>query len=195
MFNRNHNYLAEMLLSINEKGKWKSDLSKLTPEQITQQDYEIFNTARLINAWTYANVVLGDYLAGILGTVRCDCLPARSFRVRGLITKFCCRDGSSWALNLAGEHREADHTLLERGAGNSCSVEFNVLYRLHPSMSAEDAAYTGMFTLNLLVLACCSSCFFNILYVIKCLLLVLAGVQSNSSSHLSFSAQMQTLMR
>ncbi|KAF8307548.1 heme peroxidase [Clavulina sp. PMI_390] len=121
MFNRNHNYLADMLLAINERGHWSSDLASLTPAQIQQQDYEIFNTARLINAFTYANVVMGDYLAGILGTVR---------------------DGSSWTLDIGGERREADHTILERGAGNSCSVEFNVLYRLHPAMSAEDAAFT-----------------------------------------------------
>ncbi|KAF8323486.1 heme peroxidase [Cantharellus anzutake] len=79
------------------------------------------NTARLINSASYANVVLSDYLSGILGTVR---------------------DGSSWTLDLASERRETDHTFLERGRGNSCSVEFNVLYRLHPAMSAEDAAYT-----------------------------------------------------
>jgi hypothetical protein len=63
-----------------------------------------------------------DYLSAILGTVR---------------------DGSSWTLNIQGERRESDHRLLERGQGNSCSVEFNVLYRLHPSMSREDADYTG----------------------------------------------------
>ncbi len=52
-------------------------------------------------------------------------------------------DGSTWTLDIAGERREPDRTLLERGRGNSCSIEFNVLYRLHPAMSAEDAAYTG----------------------------------------------------
>lgn len=121
MFNRNHNYIAQQLLAINEKGAWTQDLDKLAEEATKQQDYEIFNTARLINSLAYANVVLGDYLAAILGTVR---------------------DGSSWTLNISGERREADHTLLERGAGNSCSVEFNTLYRLHPSMSVEDALYT-----------------------------------------------------
>jgi len=57
-------------------------------------------------------------------------------------------DGSSWTLDITAERRESDHTLLERGAGNSCSVEFNVLYRLHPAMSAEDAAYTGKYHLS-----------------------------------------------
>ncbi|KAF8322372.1 heme peroxidase [Cantharellus anzutake] len=120
VFNRNHNYIADLLLRINERGTWEQDISKLapTPQKLKQQDHEIFNTARLINSSAYANVVLGDYLAAILGTVR---------------------DGSSWTLNIAGERREVDHRLLERGTGNSCSVG---LYRLHPSMSKEDAEYT-----------------------------------------------------
>lgn len=50
-------------------------------------------------------------------------------------------DGSTWTLDISSERREDDHTLLERGQGNSCSVEFNVLYRLHPSMSESDEAY------------------------------------------------------
>lgn len=70
MFNRNHNYISDMLLQINEKGKWTADLASLSEDKMKQQDYEIFNTARLINSFTYANVVLGDYLACILGTIR-----------------------------------------------------------------------------------------------------------------------------
>lgn len=124
-FNRNHNWLADMLLRINERGRWNQDIEALKksadPKAVEKQDYEIFNTARLINSLTYANVVLGDYLAAILGTVR---------------------DLSSWTLDITSERRESDHTLLERGTGNSCSVEFNTLYRLHPSMSEQDEAYT-----------------------------------------------------
>lgn len=50
-------------------------------------------------------------------------------------------DGSTWSLDISSERREDDHSLLERGAGNSCSVEFNTLYRLHPSMSKSDEKY------------------------------------------------------
>lgn len=74
MFNRNHNYIAQQLLAINEKGTWNQDTEWLAkPENeaaMQQQDHDIFNTARLVNSVTYANVVLGDYLAAILGTVR-----------------------------------------------------------------------------------------------------------------------------
>lgn len=52
-------------------------------------------------------------------------------------------DLSSWTLDISSERREPDHTLLERGTGNSCSVEFNALYRFHSAMSEEDEKYTG----------------------------------------------------
>jgi linoleate 10R-lipoxygenase len=65
-------YVADTIWRINERGTWTSDLETLLkdPAKLLQQDDEIFNTARLINAVTYANVILSDYLAGILGTVR-----------------------------------------------------------------------------------------------------------------------------
>ena len=40
------------------------------------------------------------------------------------------------------EIRQADHTLFERGRGNSCSVEFNLLYRWHAATSQEDEQWT-----------------------------------------------------
>lgn len=53
------------------------------------------------------------------------------------------RDLSTWTLDIGAQMREDDHSLLERGRGNSCSVEFNVLYRLHPSMSEDDVEYVS----------------------------------------------------
>ncbi|KAF8337099.1 heme peroxidase [Cantharellus anzutake] len=120
LFSRNHNYIADMLLRINERETWTQDIQNLNKESLVKQDYEIFNTARLINSATFAFVILGDYLAAILGTVR---------------------DGSSWTLDISDARRESDHQLLGRGRGNSCSVEFNTLYRWHSGLSAEDAEY------------------------------------------------------
>lgn len=129
LFNRNHNWICDRLLAINERNTWTSDLVALKADTkdvytnenykntLEKQDYEIFQTARLINSLTYANVMLSDFMAGILGT-------------QG--------DGSSWSLDITSEHREANHSFLERGGGNSCSVEFNILYRLHHSMSEDD---------------------------------------------------------
>lgn len=83
MFNRNHNWIAEHLLQINERKTWKN-ISEFNEDEkreliysgenyqtvLEKQDYEIFQTARLINSLTYANVVLSDFLSGILGTQR-----------------------------------------------------------------------------------------------------------------------------
>ncbi|KAF9512279.1 hypothetical protein BS47DRAFT_1394408 [Hydnum rufescens UP504] len=121
-FNRHHNYIADILLSINQRGSWTADLKSLAAnkKKLLKQDEEIFQTARLINSAFYANVVLSDYLAGILGTQR---------------------DALSWSLDIGSEWREGDRTLLERGRGNSCSVEFNTLYRWHATLSLDDATY------------------------------------------------------
>ncbi|KAF9506549.1 hypothetical protein BS47DRAFT_1426050 [Hydnum rufescens UP504] len=121
-FNRHHNYIADILLSINERGSWTTNFKALTDDQkrLLRQDEEIFQTARLINSAFYANVVTGDYLPAILGTQR---------------------EASNWILDSTAELRLSDGTLLERGRGNSVSVEFNTLYRWHPTLSQDDAAY------------------------------------------------------
>ncbi|KAF9512294.1 hypothetical protein BS47DRAFT_1394418 [Hydnum rufescens UP504] len=83
-FDRYHNYVADILLSINQRGSWTADLET--------------GAARLINSAFDANVTLSDYLVAILGTQR--------------------------------ERRQADDILLERGRGDSCSVEFNTIYQM-----------------------------------------------------------------
>ncbi|TDL21825.1 linoleate diol synthase [Rickenella mellea] len=127
LFSRNHNYIARKLLDINERGTWinPSTLST-TPgseedpshkQKLTQQDEEIFQTARLINCAWFAAVVFSDYFSAILGLVR---------------------NGSSWGLDPFQEVRKGDHEFVERGQGNACSVEFNCLYRWHATTSVED---------------------------------------------------------
>jgi linoleate 10R-lipoxygenase len=39
------------------------------------------------------------------------------------------------------EIRNDDHTIVERGAGNANSVEFNLLYRWHATLSEPDVAW------------------------------------------------------
>lgn len=73
------------------------------------QETDIFETARLINCAWFASAVFADYVAAILGLVR---------------------QGSSWSLNPFEEMRNADHSLFERGKGNSCSVEVGALDHL-----------------------------------------------------------------
>jgi len=47
IFNRNHNYICDMLLKINERGRW-SDPAPADAKLLAQQDEEIFQTARLV---------------------------------------------------------------------------------------------------------------------------------------------------
>ncbi|CCL98613.1 uncharacterized protein FIBRA_00615 [Fibroporia radiculosa] len=122
LFNRNHNYIAKMLLELNERGTYV-DPNSIPLENsdrgniILKQEEDIFQTARLINCAWFASVVFSDYFSSILGLVR---------------------DGNSWSLDPFGEIRDADHVLFERGRGNVCSVEFNCLYRWHATTSAQD---------------------------------------------------------
>jgi linoleate 10R-lipoxygenase len=51
------------------------------------------------------------------------------------------RDANSWTLDPFSEIRNDDHTLVERGKGNANSVEFNLLYRWHATLSEPDVAW------------------------------------------------------
>lgn len=86
--------LVHSLIEINERGSWTTDIDALKANtkdvynddnyktKLEKQDYEIFQTARLINSLTYANVVLSDFLAGILGSQRSVLIPGSSLSVR-----------------------------------------------------------------------------------------------------------------
>jgi hypothetical protein len=52
------------------------------------------------------------------------------------------RDGYSWRLDPLSASRELAHDLTPRGEGNVVSVEFNLLYRWHATLSKEDTAWT-----------------------------------------------------
>ncbi|KAI0269044.1 linoleate diol synthase [Russula aff. rugulosa BPL654] len=122
LFNRNHNYIAHKLLEINERNTWKNpdDIPTSDPQRtkkISDQEEEIFQTARLINCSWFGSAIFADYVSSILGFVR---------------------QGSTWSLDPFSEIRDADHKLFERGRGNVCSVEFNCLYRWHATTSEAD---------------------------------------------------------
>ncbi|CAE7063912.1 unnamed protein product [Rhizoctonia solani] len=124
LWSRNHNYIAETILSINEQGKWKTPPPQ-TIEERAAQDEEIFQTARLINCGSFMSVILGDYVAGFLGLGR---------------------TGSSWAMQPFDPFKDPNNRPVERGQGNHVSVEFNVLYRWHSVPSDEDEEWSvGVF--------------------------------------------------
>jgi prostaglandin-endoperoxide synthase 2 len=117
LFNRNHNYVAEKILCINENGNFKNP----PPADSQAQDEEIFQRARLVNTAFFVQVILRDYVGAILGLVR---------------------DGSSWRLDPLMSSRDPDHEVSPRGQGNVVSVEFNLLYRWHATVSEEDTWWT-----------------------------------------------------
>ena len=59
VYSRNHNYVAEKLLKINERGtfrEWSDDPQQAAAMKV--QDEEIFQTARLINCGYFMCVLL-----------------------------------------------------------------------------------------------------------------------------------------
>ena len=90
----------------------------LSKDQVEAQDDNIFNRTRLINCAFFMNVILGDYLSGILGTFR---------------------DGSTWCLNPLEEIRHGGKTTVNRAEGNAVSVEFNLLYRVSSCCSNSNS--------------------------------------------------------
>jgi linoleate 10R-lipoxygenase len=120
ILSRNHNYVAGMLLSINERGYWKNP-STLTADQRIVQDEEIFQTARLVNCGHFMSLIFGDYVAGFLGLGR---------------------TGNSWSMNPFDPIKDDMGNLLGRGEGNHCSVEFSLLYRWHHTTAQKDVQWT-----------------------------------------------------
>ncbi|KAK5128192.1 hypothetical protein LTR08_004071 [Meristemomyces frigidus] len=116
MFSRNHNQIAENLLSVNEQGKY-GKWDGLGDEKKKLQDEDLFQISRNINVGFFATVVLKDYVAAILNTPRAN---------------------SEWSLNLGGEIKVAGQRV-DRGTGNVVSVEFAVLYHWHAALSAADS--------------------------------------------------------
>jgi linoleate 10R-lipoxygenase len=96
-------------------------LATATRSPLEEQDHILFNTARLINCGFFMNIIISDYIGAILGLTRV---------------------GSTYSLNPLEEIRGSGHTLVGRGEGNACSVEFNLLYRWHATLSAADEAWT-----------------------------------------------------
>ncbi|EJC98652.1 heme peroxidase [Fomitiporia mediterranea MF3/22] len=118
IFSRNHN--ANMLLKINERKRW-SDPPPEDPKKRAQQDEEIFQTARLVNCGHFISLIFGDYVAGFLGLGR---------------------DGCTWSMNPFDPIKTEQGEVVNRGQGNHCSVEFNVLYRWHATTAKEDIEWT-----------------------------------------------------
>ncbi|TFK61199.1 heme peroxidase [Pluteus cervinus] len=119
ILSRNHNYVAEKLLKINERGLW-SDPPPSDPAARKLQDEQIFQTAKLVNCGHFMSLIMGDYVAGFLGL----------------------SEGNAWNLPAFDPITLSGDVVVERGRGNHCSVEFNVLYRWHATTSVADEKWT-----------------------------------------------------
>ncbi|THH11068.1 hypothetical protein EW145_g888 [Phellinidium pouzarii] len=120
IFSRNHNYIANMLLQINERQRWTNP-PPTDPKKRAQQDEEIFQTARLVNCGHFIALIFGDYVAGFLGLGR---------------------DGCTWSMDPFDPIRTQAGDIIPRGQGNHVSVEFNVLYRWHATTAQKDIEWT-----------------------------------------------------
>ncbi|KAK4210700.1 heme peroxidase [Rhypophila decipiens] len=135
LYSRFHNYVADILLKINENGRFTlAHLPNATAEEkakaVAKQDHDLFNTARLIVGGLYINICLHDYLRAITNTHS---------------TK------SDWTLDPRVEMEKTffDAEGTPRGVGNQVSVEFNLLYRFHSCISKKDERWINDFFLKL----------------------------------------------
>ncbi|KAG2127995.1 heme peroxidase [Suillus clintonianus] len=119
LFSRHHNYIASKILGLNERGTYVHPQALQEEQRIAQCD-EIFHRARLVNTAFFMQIILTDYVGGILGLVR---------------------DGLTWRLNPLQGFREETHDVSQRGAGNAVSLEFNMLYRWHAALSRQDEVW------------------------------------------------------
>jgi len=134
LFNRYHNYVYNILLKINEGGRFtlasKPDASlEDQAEALAKQDHDSFNTARLIVCAFYASIAPGDYLRAIMNLHSSN---------------------TDWSLDprqKIGQHYDGEG--VPRGVGNQVSVEFNLLYRFHSCISKKDERWTNDFFLKL----------------------------------------------
>ncbi|KAF8161961.1 heme peroxidase [Mycena galopus ATCC 62051] len=119
LFNRNHNAIAAELLKHEKDNRgWLDPPPVEDAEKRDAQDEQIFQTARLINCAHFVNIVITDYVGGIVGGTQ---------------------RGGGWPLNAEpfGDIIQPDMNV-GRGEGNLVSIEFNTLYRWHATLSPKE---------------------------------------------------------
>ncbi|KAI1377390.1 heme peroxidase [Hypoxylon crocopeplum] len=134
LYSRFHNYVADILLKINENGRFTlacaPDASPADRARaVAKQDHDLFNTARLVTGGLYINICLHDYLRAITNTHHSE---------------------SDWTLDPRVQiDKQFDGEGTPRGVGNQVSVEFNLLYRFHSCISKKDERWINNFFLKL----------------------------------------------
>ncbi|KAL2788440.1 heme peroxidase [Aspergillus keveii] len=122
MLNRFHNYVVEELAAINENGRFTKPSPNLPEEQAqkawAKYDEDLFQTGRLVTCGLFINITLYDYLRTIVNLNRVN---------------------STWCLDPRAQMQSGT---TPAGLGNQCSVEFNLAYRWHSAISANDEKWT-----------------------------------------------------
>ncbi|KAB8072987.1 heme peroxidase [Aspergillus leporis] len=123
MLNRFHNHVVEQLAEINENGRFTKPRAGLPEEEAkkawAKYDEDLFQTGRLVTCGLYINITLYDYLRTIVNLNRVN---------------------STWCLDPRAQIEGNNPT--PSGLGNQCSVEFNLAYRWHSAISANDEKWT-----------------------------------------------------
>ncbi|TFK61377.1 heme peroxidase [Pluteus cervinus] len=77
LLNRQHNHLARKLFELNEQGRWVDPATISEDREALQtQDDEIFKLARRLNQVTFRNMVVNDFLKGLIGIEVYDNVPS-----------------------------------------------------------------------------------------------------------------------
>ncbi|KAK4706087.1 linoleate 10R-lipoxygenase, partial [Phenoliferia sp. Uapishka_3] len=147
VFSRNHNFIARKLFSINEAGKFKP-VGQLDTDGKKAQDERLFQTARLINCGFFVNVVFYDYIRSQSRDISSWIRFADIHLSRVILNNN--RTESTWALFPNNVIKNLTGGSVPRGVGNACSIEFNILYRWHSAISAEDEEWTNQLFKKLL---------------------------------------------
>jgi hypothetical protein len=123
LFNRNHNYIARELLKSKER-KWKELPIPDIVDRVRQED-EIYRTARLINRKQFVDIVITDYVGGIMGRAKFGGGWPMTAEVADPIT-------------LGPKH---GNRTVSRGDRGLVSIEFNFLYRWHATLSKDQVKW------------------------------------------------------
>ncbi|PYH33482.1 peroxidase/cytochrome P450 family protein [Aspergillus neoniger CBS 115656] len=123
MLSRFHNCVVEELAAINENGRFNKPDPRLDEEKAKKAwekyDNDLFQTGRLVTCGLFINITLYDYLRTIVNLNRSN---------------------STWCLDPRVQMEGTKST--PSGLGNQCSVEFNLAYRWHSAISANDEKWT-----------------------------------------------------
>ncbi|KAF2152176.1 heme peroxidase [Myriangium duriaei CBS 260.36] len=127
-FGRFHNYVVSQLAEINEGGRFSLQPSgathRLSAEAAAaKRDNDLFQTGRLITCGLYINIILHDYVRVILNLNRTD---------------------TTWTLDPRSDaFNPFDSQGIPKGIGNQVSMEFNLIYRWHATVSNKNEAWTN----------------------------------------------------